>query len=86
MIYIQLHRFVNDCVKIDIIPLNTKKQGRSYRIFPHPSHGSNLINKITDKQARGRKGSIMVIVSCNGYFCLINAFINSNTSSPFNFV
>ena len=29
MIYIQLHRFVNDCVKIDIILVLTKKQPRN---------------------------------------------------------
>ena len=29
MIYIQLHRFVNDCVKIDIILVLAKKQHRN---------------------------------------------------------
>ena len=30
MIYIQLHRFVNDCVKIDIILVLAKKTAQEY--------------------------------------------------------
>ena len=41
MIYIQLHRFVNDCVKIDIIPLNTKKL---YRTFPKDENNPDFVD------------------------------------------